>query len=57
MTINYVILLIKSNDLCMLESKIFAFNSNRDNQNLIHFERHRDKHIAFEDIQLKIDSN
>jgi hypothetical protein len=54
---NYVNRLIKSNDFCMLELEFFAFDSNRDNQNSILFERRRDQHIAFEDIQSKTDSN
>ncbi len=49
-TMNYVIRSIKSNDFCMLELEIFAFDSSRDNQNSILLERHRDQHIAFENI-------
>jgi hypothetical protein len=48
---------IKSNAFCMFKLKLFAYDSNYDNQNSIFFKRHRDQHIIFEDIQLKTDSN
>ncbi len=41
----------------MLELEFLAFDSNRDNQSSILFERHSLQHIAFEEIQLKTDSN
>jgi hypothetical protein len=56
-TMSYVIRSIKSNDLCMFELEFFAFDSNRDNQNSILFERHRDQHITFENIRSRTDSN
>jgi hypothetical protein len=47
---SHVIRSIKSNDLCMLKLKIFAYDSNRDNQSSILFERHSDQYIIFENI-------
>jgi hypothetical protein len=54
---NYVNRSTKSNDFCMFELKFFAFNSSRDNQSSIFFERRRNQHIIFENIRSKTDSN
>jgi hypothetical protein len=54
---NYAIRLIKLSDLCMLELKFFACNSNRDNQNSTLFECHSAQYTIFEDIRSATDSN
>jgi hypothetical protein len=41
----------------MFELKFFAFDSNRDNQSSILFERHLDQHITFEDIRSETNSS
>jgi hypothetical protein len=54
---NYAVRSIKLNDLCMLELRFFAYDSNRDNQDSILLECHSDQYTISEDIRSATDSN